>query len=241
MLLDLLDYPSYTLTLPSSGKILSYRPFLEMERKVLLMALQAADEKEIRETIKNIIGSCFSLKPTEINETLTLFDIEYMFLHLRAKSIEEIVSLNYTCDNILENDSPCGNIMKVDVNLLDIPVEGLDKNSLIVPLNKDLFVEMRYPTLDNLRLDVDEETDDVTNLIIDCIHMIYSSKETHLKKDLSREDLVTFLGRLTIQQSQKLVDFVENLPTVKKVLTIVCDKCKYSHTITLQGLQSFFL
>lgn len=229
---------TYTLKLPSTGKVIEYRPFIEKERKQMLMAIESHNKNDTLAAIKNIAKSC-CLNGIDLN-TITLFDIEYIFIHLRAKSIGEIVKLNFQCNNVVDNKS-CNNIMHPEVDITTTVVEGL-KEDLKIKFTPKFGVKMKYPTLavfDNIS-DV-EESDYTYKLIASCIDYIWDGENIYYTKDYPFEDALDFIMKLTHNQYIKLEEFFLDIPTVKKTFNHICPKCKYEHTSTIEGYQSFFI
>lgn len=230
-------YPEYTLEIPSSGKTLTYRPFIEKERKILLIAAESDAKDEILQAIKNILIACCD--NIDVN-SLTIFDVEYIFLQLRAKSIGETSNLNFRCDNVVEGKS-CNNIMKIEVDLSKIKVENISKENKIK--FTDYFgLKMKYPTIDIIKSKYSEKERDYFYYIASkCIEFIYENENIYYMKDYSEEDQIEFIQSLTFNQIEKIEQYVENLPSLKKVIKKRCDKCQYEHEITLEGYQSFFI
>lgn len=239
LLTSLIQYPTYYTNIPSTNKQISFRPFLEGERKILLMALESNDPIEIQTAVKKIVLACFG---EELDtDSMPHFDLEYLFLQLRAKSIGEIINRQYLCNNEVDGKE-CGNIMNFDVNLLEISVEGLRKDGNKIQLTPNLWIELRYPTLMDLAGGSEEEIDiDIHKLVRDCIIKIYSAEQVYTIKDFSSKDLDDFLDRLTLLQFQKLEEFIDSTPTIRKEINVQCGKCKFEHVITIEGLQNFFL
>jgi hypothetical protein len=229
--------PTYPLTIPSSKKKIRYRPFLEIEKKALLMALESKDSHDILEAIKRVITNC--CENIDLDK-LALFDIEYIFLHLRAKSIGEIVKLNYRCNNIVD-DKPCGRVMHPEIDITTAIVEGL-KDDTKIKLTPKIGVKMKYPTLDLLEnLTNVSQIDYVYELIMASIDFIWDGDNIYYAKDYPHEDLMDFLMSLLHDQFKKLEEFVSEIPTVKKTFDVKCTKCGFDHQLTIEGYQRFFI
>jgi hypothetical protein len=149
MALPKIDVPTYETKLISSGKIVKYRPFLVKEQKLFLMAAQSTDEKETLDVIKQVLNNCI-ISDIDVDD-LPTFDLEYLFMQLRARSVGEVVSLRYTCNNTIKNDKDeekaCGNIVKIDMNILDIKPTIDEKHTSKIEINDKLGIMMKYPTL----------------------------------------------------------------------------------------------
>lgn len=232
-----MEQPTYTLILPSNNKKITYRPFIEKERKILLMALETKDKNEYLEAIKKIIITCCdSLNP----DILPLFDIEYIFLQLRAKSIGEIIKLNFRCDNII-NGQHCGKIMHPEIDITNIQVEGMMSNTKIT-LTPTIGVKMQYPSLNAVNSEYETTSREYFyDVLSKSIEFIWEGNNIYYSKDYPPEDILDFLTKLTPEQFKKLEDFISQIPILRKEFTHNCEKCKFEHHITLEGYQSFFI
>lgn len=230
-------YSTYKLKLPSTGKEINYRPFIEKERKLLLLATEANDEKETLNAIKSIISTCCeNVNP----ETIPLFDIEYIFLQLRAKSIGEIIKLNFKCHNEVENKI-CGNVMKHEVDLNTVKVVGL-KSDLKIKFDANIGLKMKYPCLSAIDNNIDKNSREyVYNILANSIEFIWEGENIYYIKDYSNEDTMEFIMNLTPKQFGMLEEFIEELPYVNHEFDHNCEKCGFLHKITLEGYQSFFI
>ena len=232
-----MQLPTYELTLPSNGKKISYRPFVEYERKLLLMAVETKEKKEYLIAIKKIIESCCeNVNP----ENLAIFDLEYIFIHLRAKSIGEIVKLNFRCDNVVEGKS-CGKIMNPEVDLTKVEVEGVRKD-LKIKLTPTFGVKMKYPSIEAINISYDITSRNyLYEIILNSIDFIWENENIYYTKDYDKSDILDFIMKLTHDQFTKLEEFIGEMPILRKVLIHKCPKCSFEHTITLEGYQSFFI
>lgn len=231
---------TYTLTLPSTSEKIKYRPFIEKERKHMLMAIEADSREDSLAAIKSVVSACCENIKVD---TLTLFDIEYIFIQLRAKSIGEIVKLNFKCNNITGDlvTDKCGNIMHPEVDISTATVEGL-KTDLKIKLSPTFGVKMKYPTLSLFdHIDDVNSPNHIYQLIASCIDFIWDGENIYYTKDYPFQDSLDFIMNLTHKQFMKLEEFFLEIPTVKKTFIHVCPKCKYEHTNTIEGYQSFFI
>lgn len=233
-----IEYPTYYLTLPISKLNITYRPFIEKERKILLMALESGDAKDVMNGIVQILNNC-CLTQLPI-EDLTTVDVEYFFLQLRAKSIGEIIKLNFRCDNGL--DKPCGNIMQVDVDITTTTVTDLKKNE-VIRLTPTIAVKMKYPGFRALEdyNDGEEDIGYVYEIIGSCVDYVVNGDDTFYAKDFTKEDMTDFILSLTTEQFNKLQAFIEELPSLTKSVDHTCNRCGYEHKIIISGYQSFFV
>jgi len=238
MALPKIDTPIHRLLLPVSKKTISYRPWLMKEHKLLLLANESKEIDDITQTIKQIINNCNLSENVEI-DTLPLVDLEYLFLNLRAKSVGEISELNYSCKNTLEDGSKCDNPLKVEINLLDIKVEDNNYND-VIQLTSKIGLKMKYPSLEIIeQLSHVEITQESFDIIIKCIDYIYDENNFYYVKDTPKQEVVEFLENLNSSQFKKIDEYFSNMPSLKKEIDIVCDKCGYHHKIILNGLDDF--
>lgn len=232
----IMKHPTFSLTLPASKLQVEYRPFLEMERKILLMALESDIEKDVFNTVKQLIKSCCL---TDIDvEKMALIDIEYFFLQLRAKSVGEVLNLVFVCKNVVDKTS-CEHELNISVNVNDIKVENLDPNDLKIELTPEIGVMMNYPGL----ISSDKSLDDIEflyDIAVSCIEYVYSGENSYFAKDYKKEDLYFFITNLTSLQFNKIQKFISNAPVLRKKMNHRCEKCGYIHNVTMEGLQSFF-
>lgn len=228
--------PIYELVIPSSKKKVKYRPFLVKEEKALMIAQQSEDPQVMINTLKSIITSC--VQNVDVDK-LALFDLEYIFLQLRAKSVGEVSELTYSC---LQCNDPKAKI-NINLDISSISVETNDNHTDTIDLFDDVGVKMKYPGFDmlmemqNINL---ENPDDALKVIIKSIEFIYEGDKIHDIKDQSEEDLNNFLENLTREQLQKIKNFFETMPKLKKTVKFDCPVCKYHHNYTVEGIQNFF-
>ena len=210
--------PEYQLTLPSTGKDIKYRPFLVKEEKLLLIAMEGQNEQEILTAVQNVISECV-LEDIDAN-TLPMFDIEYIFLWLRAKSKGEIIDLKYTCPT-------CKGPIPVGFNIEDIKMHYDEKHSTKIELTNDLGVVFKYPNV-ALQKKISELPDDLTQIdmifktVFLCVDYIYDGETTYSSKDHTEKEMMDFLESLTDEQFQKLSVFYETMPKLKHELKLEC-------------------
>jgi len=243
-MLPKIDVPVYTINLISNGKIVKFRPFTVKEEKLFLMANEAEDLNTAIETTKQILNNCV-ISEIDIDK-LPIFDIEYLFLNIRAKSVSEVVNLQYKCSNDIaneENKEPhkCNNIVKIDVNLLEIKPEK-SKVSNKIEITDKLGLVMKYPTFEDIKkYEVSNEGDVIVKLTADCIEYVYDGEQIYYSKDTSLDERVEFIESMQTKDLEKIKQFFDGMPKVKKDLNFKCNKCGYEEKITLEGLQSFFV
>ena len=236
--------PEYELTLPSTEKKIKYRPFLVKEEKILLIALESEDQTNILNAIKTIIDACIFGDTLKASEMPT-FDLEYIFLQLRAKSKGEVIDLKYECPK-------CKTELEVNINTEDIQVTKKDKHTNTIELNEELGVVMKYPTIEMQHMiqDMQEkkqsEVESLFKLVTRCIDYIYDKDNTYPLKDHTEKEVNDFIDSLTDDHFQKISKFFETMPVLQHEFQLKCTKkkkektCSYKETITLSGLQSFF-
>ena len=240
--------PEYTLTIPSTKKEVKYRPFLVKEEKILLLAMESEKTEEIITATKTIIENCVY---GDINvEEMPTFDIEYIFLQLRAKAKGEVLDLKYKCPK-------CELEIPININIDDIKVITNDKeHTKDIKITEDLGVMMKYPNLSlQTKIAQEDEKPEVERLfetMIDCIDYIYDKETTYPSKDHTKEEMTIFLESLTDNQFQKISKFFETSPVLKHNIKLHCKskgkvpkgekkkECGYKEEISLEGLNSFF-
>ena len=243
-MLPKLDVPIYELTLISTGKKIRFRPFLVKEQKLLLMVSQDEDNKETINIVKQILKNCII---DEINvDDLPTFDLEFLFLNLRAKSVNEVVELKYRCNNFIKDekgeDNQCGSVEKFEVKLLDIkPIKGENHNNKI-QLSEKMGVVMKYPTFEMVaKLDGKSEEEILMELLVECIDYVYDEDSIYKTKDLPKEEVIEFVDSMQQKDLEKIQEFFETVPKIKHVINFGCKKCGYKEEITVEGLQNFFI
>ena len=230
--------PTYELELPSSGKTIQYRPFLVKEEKVLVIALESEDTKQITTAIKNVIKNCVLTKGLKI-EALPTFDIEYLFLNIRGKSVGEELEVNIICPDDEETQVP------VTIDLDDIKVEKNEEHTNKVKLDDTLMMEMKYPSLDqfiknNFDFKDQNAMDQSFELIASCIDKIYSEEEVWATEDCTKKELNEFLESMNSSQFKDIEKFFETMPKLAHKLKVTNPKTKVESEVVLEGLASFF-
>jgi hypothetical protein len=243
-MLPKIDVPIFTLNLPLSKKTVRYRPFLVKEEKLLLMAMESNEESSVITAIKQIVTNC-SLDEIDV-EQMPVTDVEYFFLNLRARSVGEIIDLQYKCNNKVKNEkdeeNDCNNIVKFKVNILEIVPEISKEHTNKIVLTDKLGLVMRYPSLSFIEnIEADNEIDKIMKIILKCVDSIYDAETIYYTKDITESELVDFIDSLTKEQFAKIQVFFETMPKLKKMINFKCDKCGYEDEITVEGIQSFFV
>jgi hypothetical protein len=237
MALPINTTPVYTLTLPSTGKDIKYRPFLVKEEKALLVAQQSEDPVVMIDSLKNVIQSCVQ-DNIDIN-TLATFDLEYIFTQVRAKSVGEIIDLQVKCDTC--DDERAVSRISIDLTKLMVDKDPTHTNKIV--LYDDVGVILKYPTMDVLKkMDSTdyEDVDQIFEIVVNCIDSIYTTDEMFSAKDQTKEELSEFLNNLTNDQFSKIQAFFTTMPRLKHEVDYTCPVCNKPHHKVLEGLQSFF-
>lgn len=243
MALPKIDVPIFEVKLFSLDKKVKFRPFTVKEEKLFLIASESDDPQSAITTIKQVLNNCV-IDDTDI-DSLPLFDVEMLFLNLRARSIGEVVELKYKCNNnITEEDGrehKCGNEVGVDVNVLEVLPEVGPNHSKKIQINDKLGMVMKYPKMDVIvNMDDKENIDSVLQMIVSCIDYIYDSDNLYYAKDSTKEELIEFLETLQAKDLENIKQFFETMPKMKKTLDFKCGKCGYKEKIDVEGIQNFF-
>lgn len=235
MALPKLDAPTYMLEVPSTGEKIKFRPFLVKEQKVLMLAEESKDDNQIYNAMETLITSC-TFGKVDV-KTVNLFDVEYIFLQLRAKSVGEKVELNLLCPDDNETRVPT----EVDLTELDIDVgEGhTDK----IPLTNNITMHMRYPTLDNIRTIEKKsgEVDSVFSILKSCIHEVHDGDTIYSRIDISDQDIDDFIDQFSTQQFEGVMKFFDTMPKVKMVVDVTNPNTKVKSQVVLEGMDSFLV
>jgi hypothetical protein len=244
MSLPKIDVPVYSTKLISTGKTVKYRAFTVKEEKLFLMANESEEVDTVIDSIKQVLNNCIMTKGINVEE-LPLFDIEYLFLKLRAVSVGEVVNLRYKCNNILpklegEDEKKCNHIVEIDLNLNEITPESV-KIDKTIQITDTMGVTMKYPTFDLLKeFDANQEVDSIVKMTVKCIDFIYDKDNVYYAKDAKEEELIDFVESMQSKDLEKVKDFFSSMPKLKKNLDFKCIKCGYEEKIELEGIQSFF-
>lgn len=236
MPLPKLSVPEYELNLPSNGQLVKYRPFLVKEEKVLMIAMETGDEKSMITAVKSIIKNCTNLKQKV--EELPTFDIEYVFLKLRAKSVGESVDIRVTCTD--DNET----MVDHTVDLSKVEVIKPEDHSTTIDLGDNIGMIMKYPSLDvfvkNNFGDGANEIDTIFELTIGCVDKVYEGDEVWEAKDVSKKELTEFLEGMNTDQFQKVQMFFETMPKLSHTIKVTNPNTGVESDIVLEGLGAFF-
>ena len=242
--------PQYTLTIPSSGKEVKFRPFLVKEEKILLLAMESENQKQIIEATKTIVENCLY---TDMNiDDMPAFDLEYVFLQLRGKAKGEVVELKYTCPK-------CEGEIPVAINLDAIKIIKHKDHTDNIKINDSIGIVMKYPNLilQEKLADITKDKSAIESLfetMVHCVDYIYDNENTYPSKDHTPKEVYDFLESLTDDQFQKIAVFFDTIPALKHDVELKCPNkakgkgkekdrkdCGYKEQLTLEGLGSFFV
>ena len=237
MPLPKISAPSYELVIPSSKKKIKYRPFLVKEEKVLILALESQDTKQIANAVKDVISHCILTRGIKV-EKLSTFDIEYLFLNIRGKSVGEEVEIMITCPDDGKTQVP------TMINLDDIQVSIDKDHSTDIKLDDEYTLRMKYPSMDEFIktnfASGEVDVEDTFKLVSSCIDQVYSEEESWASADCTKKELSDFVESLNSKQFKSVEKFFETMPKLKHTITVVNPETKVENEIVLEGLQSFF-
>ena len=228
--------PSYELNLPSTGKKIKYRPFLVKEEKILILAIESGSIKDISRAIKDVLKSCILTKGVKIDE-LPTFDIEYLFLNIRSRSIGESIDLVITCPD--DNETKVNKQIYID----EIEVKTNEDHNPDIKLDDTYTMRLKYPSLDQFideNFNFDEAKDNSFDIISSCIEMVYSDEEAWEAKDCTKKELLEFVERLNSSQFKEVEKFFDTMPRISHDIEVENPNTKVKSTVKLEGLASFF-
>ena len=240
MALPTIATPTYTLKVPSTNKSITYRPFLVKEEKILLMAMESEQEQDMADALRQIITNCVSTAGFDAH-TLAVFDLEYIFLNLRAKSVGEIAEPTIKCPE-------CDEEVKLKVDLTKVKVKKDRKHKSEIPLSESIGVTMRYPDIVDLLAMESElkegetEVDRTFTMILNSIENIWDENSVYPSKDHSEDELNAFLESLSTEHFEKIQQFYDTMPRLEHKIKYKCggEKCNHEDEMVLRGLQDFF-
>lgn len=240
MALPKINYPTFDVYLKSLNKRVKFRPFLVKEEKLLLMAKEAEDLPSLLDTVKQIVGNC-CLEEIDL-ENLPLFDIELIFIHLRLKSVGETLELTYKCENVVENDEPCGANMSFEVDLNEVKIEEPEQHTNKIMITETIGVMLKYPSL---RISASmaaqiESIENIVDLIYEHLDYVFDEVSKYEADTVTKEELYEFLGSMSVDQLEPFKEFFSTLPYVKAEKDVTCGKCGYHHKIVVKGIDDFF-
>ena len=230
--------PTYELELPSTGATIKYRPFLVKEEKVLVIALESEDNKQITNAIKAVLKSCILSKGIKV-EDLPTFDIEYLFLNIRGKSVGEDLEVNIICPDDNKTQVP------VTIALDEIEVQKDDNHTNKIKVDESIMMEMKYPSLDQFiknNFDFNDKNmmDQSFDLISTCIDKIYTEDEVWAAADCTKKEMKDFLEQMNSNQFKEIEKFFETMPKLSHRVSVTNPETKVKSEVVLEGLASFF-
>ena len=238
--------PTFPVTIPSTKQVVTFRPFLVKEEKILLIALEANDEKSMLDAIIQVVTSCV-LSPLKV-DSLANFDLEYIFLQLRARSINEVIELAYRCHNAVDKGNgktgSCDNVVKIPINLDKIQVQFNPNHSKQIFLTETMGVNMRYPNFKMEKFtteqkDAQTSINDIIQRVALCVESVFDSESVYT--GFTTQEISEWIEKLTQQQFMKIQEFFETMPVLAHDALFHCPKCDYQETIHIKGLASFFV
>ena len=237
MALPKMNAPLYNVTIPSSKKEVKFRPFLVKEEKSLLLAQQSEDPKVMINTLKSIIENCI-VDNVDIDK-LAIFDYEYLFTQIRAKSVGEIVELMFLCDTCTDDKAKA----PVNLDISKFVVEFPEGHSNKIELFDDVGIMMKNPNIDTLeKLEQvnDGDVNAIFDVVADCMESVYTTEEVFNTKDQTKQEVLDFLENLTQEQFKKVENFFLTMPKLRQKVEYDCPVCNKHHVKTMEGLESFF-
>ena len=233
MALPKLNTPTYELELPSTGEKIKYRPLLVKEQKILMMAQEGSDENEIAEAMGNLVSDCtFGKIDAKVSP---MFDIEYIFLKVRGKSVGDKIELNVTCPDDEKTSAP------VTIDIEEIQVHMLEDHTNEVNISSDIKVVLRYPILSDMKnvKASSNSVDRVFNVLNSCITSIHFGDDVYNKVDLTEKDINEFVDQFTSEQFDTMVKFFDTMPKMRHIVKVTNPKTKVTSEVVLEGLESF--
>jgi hypothetical protein len=232
------DVPKYEMTVPSTKEVVKYRPFLVKEQKVLLVAFESKDSKQILNSMLSCLETC--VQGINVNNLAT-FDVDYMFTQVRSKSVGETTQLLHPCEECNEE-----NEVKIDLQTIDIKTHENWEIERNVSITDDIVVELKYPTYQDILKNEALDNKDIAGAemvfegIISCLNSVKTETENIMIRDEPKEEIERFMNSLTNDQLEKITSFIETMPTLTHTEKYECKKCKHENTIQLNGLNDFF-
>ena len=238
MPLPTISTPTYELTLPSSNKKIKYRPFLVKEEKILIIAMESQDTKQIARSVKDVISKCILSKGIKV-EKLSTFDIEYLFLNIRGKSVGEQIEVMVTCPDDNKTQVP------MSINVDSIKVQKDENHSTDIVLDDTFTLRMKYPSLNEfIKNNFGElekmNVDDTFDLIASCIDQVYSEDETWASEECTKKELTNFVESLNSSQFKEVEKFFETMPKLSHTVKVTNPNTSVESEIVIEGLQNFF-
>ena len=236
MALPQVALPTYELTVPSSGKKLKFRPFVVKEEKLLLLALESKDEKNIEDAVKQLLKGCIQSR-VKIDD-LPIFDLEFIFLQIRAVSVGEVIEMNVICKD--DNETR----VKYNLNLAEVKVNFPEGHSKKIELSKKMGIVMKYPSMKEFIkssiVGADFNADNILDIVANCIDQIYDGEDVYDSSTTTKKEFVEFIENLTNNQFEKLQEFFETAPSLSHTFSVVNPNTGKESEFVIEGLANFF-
>lgn len=235
MPLPVISTPTYDLIIPSTGKKIEFRPFLVKEEKILILAMESEDQKQIAKAVRQVLSNCIVTKGVDVSEFAT-FDIELLFLNIRGKSVGEKIPIVITCEDDGETE------VNVELDVDEIKVTKDKNHTDVVDIGNGYFVKMKYPKFDEFIENnfIGGGTDESFKLIAKCIDTIYNDEESWDSVDFTEKEMIEFLEQFPTSQFKNIEAFFETMPKLVHEITVTNPKTKKKNKVVLEGLASFF-
>tara|TARA_B100001778_G_scaffold18260_1_gene13718 strand:+ start:823 stop:1542 length:720 start_codon:yes stop_codon:yes gene_type:complete len=238
MPLPTISTPTYELTLPSSDKKIKFRPFLVKEEKILILAMESQDSKQIARSVKDVLSKCILSRGIKV-EKLSTFDIEYLFLNIRGKSVGEDIEVMITCPDDKKTQVP------TSINIDSIKVQKDKDHERDIKLDETYTLRMKYPSLDefiknNFGAIENMDVDDTFDLIASCVDQVYSEEESWSHQECTKKELINFIESLNSSQFKMVEKFFETMPKLSHTVKVINPNTKVESEIKIEGLQNFF-
>ena len=229
--------PTYEIILPSSNRKIKFRPFLVKEEKILILAMESQDTKQIASAVKNVISQCILTKGIKVDK-LSTFDIEYLFLNIRGKSVGEIIEVMVTCPDDGKTQVP------TSINIDSIKVQKDKDHSCDIKLDDQYTLRMKYPSLNEFIKNNfnagDIKVDDTFDLIASCVDQVFSDEESWTSDECTKKELIDFIEQMNSAQFKKVEKFFETMPKLEHTVKILNPNTNVESEVKIEGLQSFF-
>lgn len=234
MPLPVISTPTYELKIPSTGKTIEFRPFLVKEEKILILAMESEDSKQIAKAVKQVLSNCITTKDVDVSELAT-FDIELLFLNIRAKSVGEKIPIVVTCDDDGVTE------VEVEVDVDDVKVTTDKNHTDTIEIGNGYFVKMKYPRFDQfIESNFTGGSEESFRLIARCVETIYNDEESWDSVDFTEKEMIDFLEQFPTSQFKRIEQFFETMPRLEHVINVTNPKTKKKNKVVLEGLASFF-
>jgi hypothetical protein len=242
-MLPKIDTPIYEVKLISTGKVVQFRPFLVKEQKLFLMNTENDDVEATIKVIRQVLKNCV-LSDIDI-DALPVFDLEFLFMHLRARSVSEVVNLKYRCNNTIKDDKgedkECGTVNELSFNVLEIQPTINEKHTKKFQLTDKIGIVMKYPTFEIMqKASGKEDSDIIMDLIYNSIEQVYDEDTVYHMKDNTKDEIIEFVDNLQQKDLENIRNFFDTMPKLQKKIEYKCKKCAYQENLVLEGVQSFF-